>query len=351
MPKIREPKYASIASDIRKQIEKKVLKPGDRLPSMAEMRRQHGITPTTVSKVYSILQQERLIECGRGRGTFVAIPPAKPRTGIVGIHGLTHGDNPYSHPFTAGLMRGFIEASTKTNVELLLLNNSSARDWELIDGVITHASEAPELLRQLPDGIPSVVTLLSVPEVVSVVADERAGIGLLVQHLVSLGHRRIAAILDPFSPLRLSGYREALDGAGIDLNPDWIRRLDVRDRQAPNYHELGYHTIHQWLREGWPDLGCTAILVQNDDAANGVIRALREADIAVPGQVSVTGFDGTEVGHYLRPSLTTIEMPLHQIGLTAMELLNRQIAGEKMQPLTLSLPVSLKVGESSAPPR
>jgi DNA-binding LacI/PurR family transcriptional regulator len=347
----KAPKYATLASQIRGQIREDILKPGDRLPSIAEMCSEHGVTPTTISKVYSVLQQEGLIECGRGRGTFVATPPEKILTGIIGISGITslHAQNPYSHPHSAATMRGFIETASKAGFELLLLNENSTREWDRLDGVITYGSEAEEVLSQLPTDMPAVTTLFTVPNVPGVVADDHAGINLLVDHLVSLGHRRIATLLDPLSPRRLSAYTEALYRAEIEPKSKWIRRISLDVEHERYYPEVGYDAMKQWLREDWRDLDCTAIVTQNDDTANGVIEALREAGRFVPEEVSVTGFDGTEVGSYLKPQLTTVEVPLQQVGAAAMELLLQQIQGTKVRPITMTLPVSLKIGESTGP--
>lgn len=351
MSTVKEPKYASLAAQIREQIENKVLRPGDKLPTMAEMRVRHGITPTTAAKVYSVLQQEGLIECGRGRGSFVAMPPAKTLTGTIGVSGLISrkSNDPYTHPFTARLMQGFIEAAANSGVQILILNDASAPDWERIDGVLLHGVEGVEVLRKLPPNMPVVGTLVSVPDAVCVVADERAGIHALVKHLVSLGHRRIAAIMDPNSPQRISAYRDALGEAGIEPDSRWLRHLSTTTDL--DYGGRGGNAIANWLSEDWRELGCTAIVAQNDDTAHGIIEVLRQKGVRVPTEVSVTGFDGTEGPRHLRPFLTTIEVPLHQVGVASMELLLQQIGGENIRTSTISLPVALKVGESTAAAR
>jgi len=103
-----------------------------------------------------------------------------------------------------------------------------------------------------------------------------------------------------------------------------------------------------WLREGWLETGCTAILVQNDIAAIGVIQMLQKEGIRVPEQVSVIGFDGTELCDLISPRVSAVALPFEQIGAKAMEMLNQQIAGEQSSPQVIMLPVDLREGESVA---
>ena len=79
------------------------------------------------------------------------------------------------------------------------------------------------------------------------------------------------------------------------------------------------------------------------------MQALQQAGIDVPGQVSVMGFDGTQLGELSSPRLSAVALPLEQIGRTAVELLNQQIAGEPTQRLAIMLPCSLREGDSIAP--
>jgi DNA-binding LacI/PurR family transcriptional regulator len=97
-------------------------------------------------------------------------------------------------------------------------------------------------------------------------------------------------------------------------------------------------------------------LTHNDETAIGVIGALREAGLQVPEDVSVAGFDGLEIGAYFSPSLTTVEVPLHNIGARAATLLLDQIekfpASSGVAPDTIPsvLPCELQARESTAPP-
>jgi DNA-binding LacI/PurR family transcriptional regulator len=347
-------KYVALAGQIQSQIESGELRPGDRLPTFPEMCAQHDVTPTTISNVYALLKQERLIVCERGKGTFVAEPPKKVATGIIGIvdiHGPGH-DVHVQHPYSARLMRGIRRAASRHGLNLLLLDETSTQQWEKMDGIIVHGTRANTLLPTLPRNMPAVVLGTSIAEAVCVVSDDRSGITGLMEHLLALGHRRVAAMLDSLSPRRVSAYRDALYTAGIEPNSKWLRQIRIGDEVEGQiehqYVDIGHHVMQQWLREDWAELGCTAIITQNDDTAHGVVEALRQSGKRVPEDVSITGFDGTEIGGYFKPFLTTIEVPLEEMGVAVVEELQKQIAGGEVRPVTLSHPVSLKTCHSTA---
>ena len=344
---IESPKYVALADQIRAQIRSGKLQPGDRLATFAEMCAQHNVTPTTITNVYSLLKQERLIVCERGRGTFVAEQPRKTATGIIGVSNMVG----MQHPYAARLMRGIITAASKIGVEPLLVDQASSRNLERVDGFLAHSSEGAKMLRRLPPGMPGVVMNYSVPDAVCVMADDRAGIAALMGHLLEQGHRRVAAIFDEHALQRLSAYRDALHSAGIEPSPRWVRSIGIDLARNYHYSQSGYEAVKRWvIEEDWNELDCTAIVTQNDDTARGVIEALRQTGKRVPEDVSVTGFDGTDLGNTFQPFLTTVQVPLEEIGSTAVEMLQKQVEGEDVRASTIMLPVSLKVGTSTAPP-
>jgi len=131
-----------------------------------------------------------------------------------------------------------------------------------------------------------------------------------------------------------------------------VRRADATAfaNGAQPYRDWAQKHMREWLRNDWHDSGCTAILVQNEVAAIGVMQILQEEGIKVPQDVSVMGIDGTELCDLVTPRLTAVALPLEQIGIRAMDVLNRQIAGEDLAAESIMLPVSLLPGESVARP-
>jgi DNA-binding LacI/PurR family transcriptional regulator len=101
-----------------------------------------------------------------------------------------------------------------------------------------------------------------------------------------------------------------------------------------------------WLAKEWEETGCTAIIVQNEVAAIGVVQTLQATGIKVPEEVSVITFDGTEVCDLITPHISAVAIPLEQIGIKAVEVLTNQIQNDRYQPQTLTLPLHLRLGDS-----
>jgi DNA-binding LacI/PurR family transcriptional regulator len=219
--------------------------------------------------------------------------------------------------------------------------------WEKIDGLImTGAGNAHELL----PGLPCVSLMRPMPGVTSVVADNFGGARAATEHLLALGHTRIGCLLftdDVLSQQKLCGYQAALRQAGIAFEPRWLRSLTEPGEKAFDFMRYGAQRMTAWLEEDWRELGLTALLCENDQTAISAINVLREAGLRVPEDVSVVGFDGTEVSEYSHPALTTVEVPLFEIGRRGLEELMRQIEEEKMAAREIVLLAQLKVRAST----
>jgi len=120
--------------------------------------------------------------------------------------------------------------------------------------------------------------------------------------------------------------------------------LVLRGRQS--HLEWGREQMQIWLKEGFRRMRCTAILAQNDHVAIGVMQILHEADIKVPGEISVLGFDGTELCDHATPRLTSMQMPLEQMGFKAVETLVDQIQKGHGEEQIVVLPARLREGDS-----
>lgn len=346
-------KYKQIAESLRAQIQSGQLQPEDRLPSFSEMRARHGATPTTVERVYSLLERDGLVKREKGRGVFVAQPQASPVNGVVGIVGLK--SSYILHPWGLRLLDGIRQVAAAAEKELLLIHRipeEAGLKLEKVDGILNLEPTTEIVVPYLPPGIPFVSALTRVKDRVSVVVDEPGGVREAMAHLLGLGHRRIGYLIQnsmyhaPFLRPRIMAYREALLMAQIEADGRWLRNLDG----VPPYRECGYKNMKRWLADGWAELGCTALLVQNDDTAIGVMQALQEAGIRVPDDVSVVGFDGTEIGEYCTPHLTSVDVPLQDVGAQAMQLLLQQMASKPLPPTAYELPTRLVVRASTASP-
>lgn len=149
----------------------------------------------------------------------------------------------------------------------------------------------------------------------------------VTRYLLDKGHSRIAIIIaddhDAVSPYRLSGYRRALEEAGIPWNENLVRRMDPGI--ALYSTENCYITTRRLLESG-EDF--TALFVTSDAMALGAYKAIYEAGKRIPGDYSVIGFDGIPMGKYYYPSLTTLKQPHHEMVDATVDQLIRAIEGK-----------------------
>jgi LacI family transcriptional regulator len=170
--------------------------------------------------------------------------------------------------------------------------------------------------------------------------DNQAGIASMVAALVGLGHRRIAFMAGPKSLYvareRLAGYRRGLADAGIAVDEKLI--IDTGFSA-----EAGARAIDDLLAaHSEPGTDFTAIMCANDLLALGALQRLHEHGIDVPGKVSVAGFDDIPVAAMTAPSLSTVRIPLREMGARGFEAAVRAMAGEKFETVTLATEVVLR---------
>jgi DNA-binding LacI/PurR family transcriptional regulator len=164
------------------------------------------------------------------------------------------------------------------------------------------------------------------------------------QHLISLGHRRVAYLGDQFGyqsdTERFSGYRRALEEAALPFLPELV----VHGDGTP---EGGLKAMHLLL--SLPQ-SPTAVFCYNDMTALGALRCIREGGLRVPEDISVIGFDDLFFASYTQPPLTTVRQPRRRMGLLAMEILLK-LMSEQGSTDTIEVPAELILRESTAPPR
>ncbi|MBL9135960.1 MAG: LacI family DNA-binding transcriptional regulator [Verrucomicrobiales bacterium] len=175
-----------------------------------------------------------------------------------------------------------------------------------------------------------------------VATDELGASRDLTQHLISLGHRRIAFLaghtVSPSAQARLDGHRRALRDAGIDHDDRLIF-------QAGTSIEDGFQAALELVRES---LGATAIQAVNDLVAIGAVNALVSQGVRVPEDVSVAGFGNILTAEHARVPLTTAREPKFRLGVAAMEIMQRLLAGGPAESRTLRAEVIVR--KSTAPP-
>jgi DNA-binding LacI/PurR family transcriptional regulator len=217
-----------------------------------------------------------------------------------------------------------------------------------VDGVIILPSQSPdEILKPLQHAhIPSVVLEHDLSHTHCIAIDDWQGGQLATQHLLSLGHRRIGMIrrtpTSALSHLRYTAFQNMLEAANIPLDPDLV--IVGEAGQAS-----GYVAMQKLLALAEPP---TAVFAHNDVLAMGAISAIDHAGRKVPNDISIVGYDDTINAAYLNPPLTTVKMPIAEMGrLAGQTILDLIKNGASFSPQTTTLPVELIIRASTAPLR
>lgn len=191
-----------------------------------------------------------------------------------------------------------------------------------------------------------VIDPLNVPHarVTSVGSTNFAGGLAATQHLLTLGHRRVAYVGGPATAAcnqaRMHGYRAAMEDAGAPVLDGYIRTGRFR------YHD-GVVGGAALLDLAEPP---TAVFAGSDETAAGVIEAARARGLRIPEDLSVVGFDDTQVAWFSSPPLTTVRQPLQEMGGVALRAALRMVNGEKLDSHHVELATELVVRDSTAPP-
>jgi LacI family transcriptional regulator len=302
--------------------------------TISDVATHAGVSVGTVSNVVN--RPDRVTEATRIRvreaiETLGWVPngsAATLRAGQATLVGLIVPD--IRNPFFTEVARG-AEDMAAANGEAIVICNT---DWLLSDErralealarqrvrgiIINPAGEDERYLEWLSDRGIALVLLdhrRSVGHVSSVVVDDVLGGRLAGEHLLQLGHRRIALVNGPISipqcEDRRLGLVAAMSAAGLDQERDLIE-IEVEAMDAPSGRAA--------VEELFGELAPTAVFCANDLLAIGVIRGLRLRRLRAPDDVAVVGYDDVELAAMTDPPLTTVHQPSYELGATAYELL------------------------------
>ena len=334
-----------------------------RRPTSADVAARAGVSRTTVSFVLNGRADAKIPEATRRRVLQAAdelgyIPhaPAQQLAGgrshVIALVLRQSAAQVASDAFLVETLRGLAAAARtegfRVMVEPLALDGPESSYASLLraqqaDGLVVSGprTDDPSLLELVRDGFPVVLqgSLPDVP-VASVDVDNVAGARQAVDHLLALGHRRIACITN--APIvytaareRVEGYRQALAAAGIG---DEDALVEEGGFDAPS----GHRTMTALLAR----TSFEAVFVASDVVALGAIGALRERGRRIPADVSVIGFDDVPLAAFFDPPLTTVRLPAFELGHAAGQALIRRIADPSIADRTL-LPTELVVRAST----
>jgi DNA-binding LacI/PurR family transcriptional regulator len=327
-----------------------------------------GVSRTTVSLVLNDVQGIQISDETRRRVIAAAeelgyVPEASAQalaSRRVKIIGLLLTRSPHhiaSDTFLTQILDGLIETAHQRGLRLLidLIKAQHQKEAYLqlvrskrIDGVILSGprfdDEALKLLEQ--EGFPTVIMgQLPGVEGCSVDVDNCTAAQRAVGHLIQLGHRRIACITNAAlyytaAEERLQGYRQALENAGIEYDPQLVRYGDFDP-------DSGYREMMNLLEQrSAGNSAFTAAFVASDVVAYGAKAAIRDKGLNVPRQIALVGFDDVPISRYTDPPLTTVKLPAHELGRVAGDYLVRLMDGEQLHGTRVLLDTQLIIRES-----
>jgi len=223
-----------------------------------------------------------------------------------------------------------------------------------VDGFLLLNTAADQV--QVPVPVVAISAHSRVENVTNIVLDHHAAVQQALQHLYELGHRKIAFMRGPKaipdSEFRWEAIQLVARDLGLRIDPNYVVRIDASGwSMKTGYHpmapEIGFKPM-QALLEKSRDF--TAVFCFNDIAAIGAIRALKDAGLSVPGDVSVVGFDDILSAEYATPSLTTVRQPLLEMGKRGAQVLLERIANREQEfPAEITMAPELVVRESTGP--
>ncbi|HPC72640.1 MAG TPA: LacI family DNA-binding transcriptional regulator [Treponema sp.] len=311
-----------------------------RIVSASDVAKLAGVSRTTVSFILNNTPGKHISEATRQRvlqaASALEYVPDEDAVSIarrthftIGFF-ISHSSSIFTDAYIIRLIDGMALVFNKHRCRLVLqpLRQSQTNYVELVrshslDGVIlinTHVND-PGILEleqaQIPLVVIGSIQGLHIPQVD---IDNAAAAREMAEYLLSLGHTKIAMIVHaPISYYaaahRLEGYRAAMEAAGLEINPEYIRIADFTEAS-------GYRAMRELL-----DLKDrpTAVFAGNDVVAYGAMQAIQDAGLSIPEDISLAGFDDDYLSRYLNPPLTTVTQPAAGLGEAAARLLLKQI--------------------------
>lgn len=259
-------------------------------------------------------------------------------------------------PFTARCMSGLVAAAIQNKYNLMLYT-AIGEKWNspggpnvsdgLTDGLVLviPLPESTAVAQCLQHSLPCVAIIAEPrhPEICTINADDFAAGRLAAEHLVSLGHRRIAHLHGPVvvwsAGERQRGFRAGLEAAGRTLPPRFLIPSGYVERE-------GFASMQQLLAMS-PGRRPTAVFAGNDLCAIGAMRAIRESGLRIPEDIAIIGCDDSPIAMSIQPNLTSIRLPVEEMGGEAIRTLIQLVEGTPVPERNQVIPVQLIVREST----
>ncbi len=362
------PLHVQLLNELRHQILSGKAGPGSRLPSESEFQRDLEISRSTIRQALNNAETEGLIERVPGKGSFVKLSRIEKGTKNNLIGYITFD---FHSEFQGQLLSG-AESVTRQNGYRILFYNSNGNIEEenkLLDQLVAdkvlgvliwpaYSKDVSRRLFQLADQkqVPIVLMDRTFENLNNdyIVSDNYKGAYEAVSYLINMGHRKIVFLSRPILELlpiaeRLRGYRQAMLDSGLEPFDPWIAGVDANERgysfQVNGTVSREIEEIENKLRNADRP---TAVFAMNDLMALEVFKAARLIGLAIPGDLSVVGFDDMDIVSYFDVPLTTVHQDTFYMGKRAAELLIERIKGYSGVPRREVIPAYLRIRTSTS---
>jgi DNA-binding LacI/PurR family transcriptional regulator len=265
-----------------------------------------------------------------------------------------------TNPFFPAVVRGAEDVAFSNGYRLVLCNTDNDHSKEVVHlnelrtylpaGLIVIPSHFSDLTAQAEFYRKAGTAVVCVDRLPkhwsgdSVTADSEQGAYAATRYLLKIGHRKCAAIVGPQhltnAQQRLAGFKRALRQSRIQVNPEYI--------QETSFDKQGGYSKALLLVRMIPRP--TVIFAGNDLIALGALRAIHDARLRCPEDISVMGFDDLDFAEMINPSLSTVSQPGYQLGAAAARLLLDRVGGDAGPAKHIVLGTALKIRHSVAPP-
>lgn len=329
---IKPLKYHQLMNDLREQILSGQIKAGDKLPSENQLSAKYSVSRQTVRKAIEILTNEGYVYAQHGKGTFCS-EMVRHSGNSHNIAVVTTYLSDYIFP---KVIQGIDSVLTSKGYSILLKNTRNSRSEEAkaleellgkdVDGVIIEPSKSQIYCKHLnlyekldQFHIPYVfiqACFSQLSDKPQVLMDDYQGGYLITKHLIELGHKHIVGVFksdDIQGHNRHKGYVKALQEAGILYDPDNVIWFYTEDRKTHPYE-----SICDMIKN---EKQIDAIFCYNDQIAMHIIKAIRSMNKRVPEDISVAGYDNSNMYNVEGLKLTTIAHPQEKLGIMAAEML------------------------------
>lgn len=337
------------------------LKPGEKLPAVRELADQLGINLHTIRSAYRKLEEINLIKTRQGVGSIIlgydlnagSRRAMRSRTNMIGVIVPNIGGT-----FYQGMLQGVEEVASKHHILVTVCDTGEShkkgRDFldmliaKQVDGVIAGPYgllmddyDPKDSIKYEDGAVPIVYVDRPLEQKYSVMIDAEGAGYTATEHLIQLGHKKIAIISSrvEISSLRqnFNGFLRALSAHGIPQKEDYHIEIKAHTFQS------GYQATLELLN--LPD-SPTAIFAVGDLVAIGCIRAIHERGLQVPDDIAVVSYNDSDAAAFTDPPLTTIDNSSYKLGVTSMELLYKLISGIGEPEEKIVLPTKLIVRKS-----